>query len=116
MSYTMDDLKRDCLKKQFIRLAPEERLEILESLSPEEQCQAIADLPPSRIRAISRRLEVKMCQDYVLSMSPEERQEWLRSLPIDVLLGGITKEQLRQELERRAASEPAPPRKRGRKK
>jgi hypothetical protein len=44
-------------------------------------------------------------------LSPEQRRELIQSLPPDLLLGGLSDEQVRQLLDQRAADRPAQPRK-----
>jgi len=44
MSYTMEDFRRDYLKEEFPRLTPEERRELLHSLSPAARREALQAL------------------------------------------------------------------------
>ncbi|HVS39834.1 MAG TPA: hypothetical protein VMS17_30025, partial [Gemmataceae bacterium] len=54
MSYTMEDFNRQYVKKNFSRLTPEERREVLESLPPEERRQVLQSLPPEeRLEGLS---------------------------------------------------------------
>lgn len=48
--YTMEDFQREYAKKNFSRLTPEERREVIQSLPPEEQQEVLDALPPERIR------------------------------------------------------------------
>ena len=81
MSYTMEDFRRDAAKKNFAKLTPEERREVLESLPPEER---LAGLPP---------------KERLAGLPPEER------------LAGLSAEQIRQYLEQLMSGRHAKPRK-----
>ena len=81
MSYTMHDFLRDYIKEHFPQLTPQEQLEVLKSLPPE---QRLAGLPP------------------------EQR---LAGLPPEQRLAGLSAEQIQQYLEQLTAQRPARPRK-----
>jgi Mg/Co/Ni transporter MgtE len=74
----MEDFNRQYIQEQFLKRSPEQRREILEALSPEEQCEALARLPPERLEDVMRLLEVQQLRQAVESLSPEERWEMLR--------------------------------------
>jgi hypothetical protein len=86
MSFTMEDFRREVAKKNFAKLTPEERHELLESLPAEER---LAGLPA------------------------EER---LAGLPAEERLAGLSAEQIRQYLDQLIAGRPTKPRKPRRKK
>jgi hypothetical protein len=113
MSFTMQDFKREFVKKYFPQLTPEERQDVLQSLAPEERREALQALSPP---------EQRMALE---SLSPEHRQEVLQSLPAEerlaglapeVRLAGLSAEQIRHYLDQLTAGGPARPRKPRRKK
>jgi hypothetical protein len=53
MSYTMEDFKRDYIKKHFPHLTPQEQEEVLQSLPPERR---LAGLSAEQIRQYLARL------------------------------------------------------------
>jgi hypothetical protein len=55
-------------------------------------------------------------KDHFSQLTPEEREEVLRSLPTEQRLAGLSTQQIRQYLNRRATGRPAAPRKPRRKK
>jgi hypothetical protein len=65
MSYTMEDFKRDYVKKHFARLTPEEQREALQALPPEKQQEVLQAFPPERRLA---------------GLSPEQIQQYLDRL------------------------------------
>ena len=56
MSYTMEDFIREDNRERFLRLTPEKRRELIQTLSAEEQCEALEHLPPERLREVLRLL------------------------------------------------------------
>ena len=58
--YTMEDFKRDYVKEYFPRLTPEEQLEILESLPPE---QRLAGLSQEQIQQYLDRMAASRSTD-----------------------------------------------------
>jgi hypothetical protein len=78
VAYTMEDFKRDYIKEHFPELTPQEQQEVLRRLPPEAR---LAGLPP------------------------EAR---LAGLPPEARLAGLSAKQIRQYLERLAASTPEP--------
>jgi len=121
MPYTVEDFERDYLKKHFARLRPEERQEILRSLSPQEQCEALERLPPERLQEVLELLAVQERRRVLASLPPEEQQELLqallpekqrellKALPLEQRLAGLSEEQIRQYLEQLTAHRPAEP-------
>jgi Mg/Co/Ni transporter MgtE len=128
VSNTREDYQRDYLLEKFAKLNPEERLEILKSLSLQEQGDAMERLPPRRIEEVLRVLDVLECRkilqqllveqclevlrsmrvkERLAALSPEQRWEVLQSLPV---------EEIRQFLEVLTAGRPTQPRKPRRKK
>ncbi len=81
MSYTMEDFRRQFVKEHFAELTPEEREEVLRSLSPKER---MAGLPP---------------EERLAGLPPEER------------LAGLPPEQIQQYLDRVTARPRKPRRK-----
>lgn len=51
MSYTMEDFRRDYVQEHFPQQTLAERLEILQSISPEERWKALEALPPQRLKS-----------------------------------------------------------------
>lgn len=49
MTYTMEDFKRDYFKEHFPKLSQKERLEILQSLPPEQYRELFLSLPPEDV-------------------------------------------------------------------
>jgi hypothetical protein len=92
MPYTMEDFIRDSFRKHYLKLQPEERREVLQSLPAEERKQFLVTLPPA------------------------EQQEVLQSLPLETRLAGLSAEQIRQYLDQLSGSQPEAPRKPRRKK
>jgi hypothetical protein len=66
MSYTMEDFKRDYVKKHFAQLTPEEQREALQALPPEKQQEVLQALPPERLLGV---------------LSPEQIRQYLERLP-----------------------------------
>ncbi|MBY0521832.1 MAG: hypothetical protein K2R98_00445 [Gemmataceae bacterium] len=65
MSYTMEDFKRDLLKKQVLELSPAETRDFVESLPPEKQQEMLESLP------LANRLA---------GLSPEQIRQYLDQL------------------------------------
>jgi hypothetical protein len=88
VSYTMEDFKRDYVKKHFALLTPQEQREALQAMPLEKQLEVIEALP----------------------------QEVLDALPPERRLAGLSAEQIRQYLEQLTANRPSAPRNPRRKK
>jgi hypothetical protein len=97
MSYTMEDFKRDYVKKHFAQLTPQEQREALQALPLEKQQEVLEALP----------------QEVVDALPPEKR---LAGLPPEQRLAGLSAEQIQKYLKRLTATDPASPRKPRRKK
>lgn len=78
VSSTLADHERDYVKEHFKKRTPQERLEVLQSLSAEEQCAALERLPPERLQHVLRLLEA------------QERRAVLESLPAEERLAGLS--------------------------
>lgn len=95
MPYTMDDFQRDYLKKHFLELSHDERLEVLGELSPEEQVQVFERLTPDRIQKVLDRLD-KL-----------RKQALLKSVPLDALLAALWAYQVPVDVDRPESRKPA---------
>ena len=89
MAYTMEDFRRNYVKKHFAHLTPEEQREALERLPPEQRRQVVQSVPP---------------EERLAGLPPEER------------LAGLPPEQIRRYLDQLTAGRTAKPRKPRRKK
>ena len=78
MAYTMEDFRRNYVKKHFAHLTPEEQREALERLPPEQRRQVVQSVPP---------------EERLAGLPPEER---LAGLPPEERLAGLSAEQIRQ--------------------
>jgi hypothetical protein len=89
MSYTMEDFKRDYIKKEFPTLTPQEQQEVLQSL------------PPEKRREMLQALLV---------------EEWLAGLSVEERLAGLSEEEIQRYLKQMNAGRPSGSRKLRRKK
>jgi Mg/Co/Ni transporter MgtE len=86
MSYTMEDFKRDVIKKQFRKLPLEEQREVFQSLPPGEREEVLRSLPLRERRELFQSLPLG------------DRQEVFQSLPVEERLAGLSPEQIQQYL------------------
>jgi hypothetical protein len=96
MPYSIEQVRRDYAKEHFKDLTPEEQLELLKTLSPEER---LAGLPP---------------EERLAGLPPEQR---LAGLPPEQRLAGLPPEQveeMEQALQRLKAERSSPPKKKRR--
>lgn len=101
MSYTMEDFRRDVVKKE------------IQKLTAEDQREVIRSLPPGRRREV---LESLSLEKQLASLTPQKRRTLLAALPLEERLEGVSVEQIRQYLEQHNAGRRAAPRKSRRKK
>jgi hypothetical protein len=71
--YTMEDFKRDYVKKNFARLTPEEQREALEKLPPEERREVLQTVPlEDRLAGISAE-QIRRYLERLTAAQPPER-------------------------------------------
>jgi hypothetical protein len=72
MSYTMADFERDYFKKQFPKLTPGERREVLQSLPVKERQELLHSLPPAERLAGLSAEEIRQYLDQLTPGRPTE--------------------------------------------
>jgi hypothetical protein len=90
--YTMEDLRRDFLLRQFAKMKPKDRQTFLQSLLQEERREVLG------------------------ALTPEDQEQLLQSLPAEKRMAGLSAEQIREYLDRLTAGSRPSPRKPRRKK